>query len=163
MVLGHHHRRGQTVMCSFQVSYSAWSHSHSSCTHKKNTQNVTQVYYTYRSFRLWICNWPDAVVIRIDVIRLVELSIMQAGAQISCHAFSRVAQVLSSRTKTALLAHPLPVTAHLSARQSAACPVTCTTTGLVHLASSALQLWQNQIRGGLGIYAQLNHAFICNK
>lgn len=95
---------------------------------------------------------PDAVVIRVDIIRLVELSIMQAGAQVGRHTFSGVAQVLSSRTKAALLTHPLPLTACLSPRQSTARPVTHTPTGLVHLASSALQLWQNQIRGGLGIY-----------
>lgn len=83
---------------------------------------------------------PDAVVIRVDVIRLVELSVMQAGAQVSRHTFSGVTQVLPSRTETALLAHPLPLAACLGPRQSATCPVTHTPTGLIHLASSALQL-----------------------
>lgn len=81
---------------------------------------------------------PDAVVICIDVTRLVELTVVQAGAQVSRHAFSGVAQVLPSRTEAALLAHLLPLTACLSPRQSATCPVTHTPTGLVHLAFSAL-------------------------
>lgn len=81
---------------------------------------------------------PDAVVICIDVTRLVELTVVQAGAQVSGHAFFGVAQVRPSRTKTALLAHLLPPTACHGPRQSATRPVTHTPTGLVHLASRAL-------------------------
>lgn len=81
---------------------------------------------------------PDAAVICIDVTRLVELTVVQAGAQVSRHAFSVFAQVLPSRTETALLAHLLPPTACLGPRQTATRPVTHTPTGLVYLASWAL-------------------------
>lgn len=80
-------------------------------------------------------------MIGVDVIRLVELSVVQAGAQVSGHTFSCVAQVLSRWTEAALLAHLLPLTAGLSSRQGTARPVTRTPTGLIHLASGALQLW----------------------
>lgn len=79
-------------------------------------------------------------MISVDVTRLVELSVMKAGAQVSRHTFSRVAQVLSSRAKATLLTHPLPLTASLNSRESAARPVTHTPTGLIHLSSGALQL-----------------------
>lgn len=107
----------------------------------------------------WFVNmrsdWPNAVVICVDVIRPVDLSIVQAGAQVGRHTLSRVAQVLPSRAKAALLTHPLPLTACLRPRQSAARPVTHTPTGLIHLTSSALKRWGDQNKGGLGIHSQL--------
>lgn len=150
----HHHRRGLTVKYSSQGSYSAWSHSHSSCTHKHTREKHKKwkcIDETQCQLALYLnthmhSHWPDAVVIRIDITRLVKLSIMQAGAEVGCHTLSGVTQILSSRAKTALLTHSLLLTSCLSARQSAARPVAHTAAGLIHLASSALKFWQKQIR-----------------
>lgn len=157
MVSCHRHRKGPTAKDLFQRSYNAWSHSHSSCAQKKwklwDTTPIKNVYYISmyfdskrNSLMFTRIHWPDAVVIGVDVIRFVELSIMQAGAQVSCHTFSRITQILSRGTETTLLTHFLLFTARFSTRQRTARPVTHTSTGLVYLASSALQRWQGQIR-----------------
>lgn len=108
-------------------------------------------------------HWPDAVVISVDVIRFVELSVMQARAQVSCHTFSRIAQILSTGTETTLLTHSLLLTANLSPRERAARPVTHTSTGLVYLASTALQRWWIQIRWALVIclFSAKVHFYLC--
>lgn len=157
MVLGHHHRRGQRAMKSFQWSYTAWSPSHSSCTHKQRRDGKNNKTATHNSC-LKFCismhsHWPNTVVICIDIIRLVELSIMQAGALVSRHTFTWGTQVLSSGTETALLTHPLPLAASLSARQRTTSPVTHTPTCLIDLSSCALQRCEHHIRGGLVIYS----------
>lgn len=84
---------------------------------------------------------PDAVLICVDVTGLIELTVVQAGAQVSCHAGPSVAQVLPSRAETALLTQLLPAAASLGPGQSTARSVTDTATRLVHLACRALHLW----------------------
>lgn len=83
---------------------------------------------------------PDAVLIRVDVTGLVELPVVQAGAQVSRHAHPAVTQVLPSRAEAALLTQLLPAAACLGPGQSAARSATGTPTWLVHLACRALHL-----------------------
>lgn len=54
---------------------------------------------------------PDAVLIRVDVTGLIELTVVQAAAQVSRHAHPGVAQILPRRAETALLAQLLPAAA----------------------------------------------------
>lgn len=54
---------------------------------------------------------PDAILIRVDVTGLIELTVVQAGAQVSRHTHPGVAQILPSRAETALLAQLLPAAA----------------------------------------------------
>lgn len=84
---------------------------------------------------------PDAVLIRVDVTGLIELAVVQAGAQVSGHTGPGVAQVLPSRAETTLLTRLLPAAASLGPGQSTARSLAETPTRLVHLASRALHLW----------------------
>lgn len=85
---------------------------------------------------------PDAGVIHVDVIRLVELSIMQTGAQLSRHTFPRITEVFSCRTEATLLARLLPLTSRFHPRQRATRSFAHTPAGFIHLTPSALHLWE---------------------
>lgn len=84
---------------------------------------------------------PDAVLICIDVPGLIELTVVQAGAQVGRHTGPSVAQVRPSRAETTFLTQLLPAAASLGPGQSTARSLTDTPTRLVHLACRALHLW----------------------
>lgn len=84
---------------------------------------------------------PDAVLICVDVTGLIELTVMQAGAQVGGHTGPSVAQVFPRRAETTLFTKLLPTAACLGPRQSTARSITDTPTRLVHLASRTLHLW----------------------